>query len=165
MNYVEIQLNGNRLGAVPFHLALQAQEIMQKYIGMPECASVCEQAVAELKHLIEIDGSYCGEPMQEMCFMGESVDILPVPKRVLYRGDRTIVFWDDGDKTIVKLGDGETFDEYAGFCAAFTKKMFGSAHRAKKFLDTVKVHQKPKKTKEVEYEPEQQVIDPDWEGK
>lgn len=171
MNCIEITLEGHKIGNVPFHLGPQAQAIMEKYIGQPDTPSVVMQARNEIAALVyaDADGGFThflssifGAPECE-CEQRES-DILPVPERVLYSGDRTIVFWDDGDKTIVKLGDGEQFDEYAGFCAAFTKKMFGSTHKAKKFLKSVKVEQKVKKQKK-EGVPVAVEQDPDWEDK
>lgn len=59
-------------------------------------------------------------------------------KRIIYSGPKTIVFWTDGTKTIVSCGEGETFDEYYGFCAAFAKKMFGSTSRVKKLVERKK---------------------------
>ncbi len=55
----------------------------------------------------------------------------PITK-VIHSGAKTIVFWDDGDKTIVSCGAGDEYDEYAGFCAAVTKKLFGSTSAAKR---------------------------------
>lgn len=63
--------------------------------------------------------------------------ILPEIDRVTFSGPCTIVFWADGDKTVVRCGEGEQFERYAGFCAAITKKMFGSTSAAKKFMDSV----------------------------
>lgn len=47
------------------------------------------------------------------------------PKRIVFNPPATIVFWKDGTKTVVKCSEGEPFSEYAGFCAALTKKIFG----------------------------------------
>ena len=73
------------------------------------------------------------------------------PDRILFSGPKTIVFWPDGSKTIVSLGEGQEHDEYTAFCAAIVKKMFGATHKAKKFLDKVKTVQqkKAKKIKEM----------------
>ena len=43
----------------------------------------------------------------------------------------------DGTKTIVSCGAGDTYDYYAGFCAAVVKKLFGSTTHAKKVLGEV----------------------------
>ena len=52
------------------------------------------------------------------------------PKRINFRRKKdnyyTDVLWEDGTVTVVKLRDGEDFDEYAAFCAALAKKVFGS---------------------------------------
>ena len=40
----------------------------------------------------------------------------------------------DGTKTIVSCGEGDHNDPYAGFCAAITKRVFGSTSQAKKVL-------------------------------
>lgn len=69
------------------------------------------------------------------------------PQRIVYSGNRTIVFWNDGTKTIVKLRDGDEFDEYLGFIAAYAKKMFKSTSRLKKFIKTISSYNKPKKAK------------------
>ena len=69
----------------------------------------------------------------------------PQPLRVHFSGPKTVIIWDDGTKTIVSVSEDETFDEYAGFCAAIVKKMFGSTTQAKKFLSKVRVENKSKK--------------------
>ena len=58
--------------------------------------------------------------------------VIPYVKRVVYNAPATIVFWQDGTKTVVKCMDGEPFEKYAGFCAALAKKVFGSTSKAKK---------------------------------
>lgn len=40
----------------------------------------------------------------------------------------------DGTKTIVSCGEGDDNDPYAWFCAAVTKRVFGSTSQAKKVL-------------------------------
>lgn len=47
-------------------------------------------------------------------------------KKLIYHGPATIVYWADGEKTVVKCMDGDTFDPMAGFCAALAKKVYGS---------------------------------------
>ena len=70
------------------------------------------------------------------------------PTKVIYNGNKTIVLWDDGDKTIVSCGDDEEFDNYTGFLAALAKKLYGSTSRAKKMVRRVTDDQrKPKPQK------------------
>lgn len=63
-----------------------------------------------------------------------SVLVDDVIKQVIFSGPKTIILWKDGTKTITTCGDGDHYDEYAGFCAAVTKKMFGSTTKVKKIL-------------------------------
>lgn len=46
--------------------------------------------------------------------------------RVIYNGPATIVFWDDGDKTVVKCHEGDTYDKEKGLAFACMKKMYGN---------------------------------------
>lgn len=62
--------------------------------------------------------------------MGETLNV----KKVIFNEPKTIVIWADGSKTIASCGEGDEFDPYAGFCAAVTKKVFGSTSAAKKIL-------------------------------
>ena len=55
-------------------------------------------------------------------------------KQIIYNGPKTIIIWNDGSKTIVSCGKDDTFDIYAGFCAAVAKKMFGSTSKIKKII-------------------------------
>lgn len=71
-----------------------------------------------------------------------------VPQKILYSGNRTIVFWNDGDKTIVKCAEGQEFDEYNGFVAALAKKLFGSTSKAKRVINKTKQYQDVKKESE-----------------
>lgn len=56
-------------------------------------------------------------------------------KNVIFSGGKTIVLWADETKTIVTCGKGDVFDPYAGFCAAVTKKMFGTTRNAMRALE------------------------------
>lgn len=64
---------------------------------------------------------------------------LPAIEEVIFNeeGKTTIVRWFDGDKTVVRCGDGETFDRYTGFMAAICKKMFGGTTTAKKLMNSL----------------------------
>lgn len=68
----------------------------------------------------------------EKTTIGNSLNI----KKIIFNNPKTIVLWGDGTKTIVSCGDGDIFDPYAGFCAAVTKKIFGSTSKVKKIIDT-----------------------------
>ena len=47
----------------------------------------------------------------------------------------TIVFWDDGDKTVVKCQPGDTFSAEAGLTAAMLKKYMGNDNTFNKVIN------------------------------
>lgn len=57
-------------------------------------------------------------------------------KKIIFSGPKTIVLWSDGTKTIVSMSKDELrFDPEAAFCAAYTKKMFGSNSKIKRTIE------------------------------
>ena len=57
------------------------------------------------------------------------------PKKVIFSNPATIVMWRDGTKTVVKCQEGEKFDEYTGFCIAFTKKFLDTNSKIKSIVE------------------------------
>lgn len=49
-------------------------------------------------------------------------------KDVIFNSPATIVFWEDGEKTIVQCQDGEPFDPEKGLAMAISKKVFGNKY-------------------------------------
>lgn len=47
-------------------------------------------------------------------------------KKAIFNNPATIVFWQDGTKTVVKCTDGEPYDPEKGLMAAIAKKAFGN---------------------------------------
>lgn len=47
-------------------------------------------------------------------------------KQVIYADPATIVLWQDGTKTVVKVQDGDTYDPLIGFLLAVCKRCFGN---------------------------------------
>ena len=52
--------------------------------------------------------------------------VIPKIKNVIYNDPATIVFWEDGTKTVVKCKFNEKFDPEKGLAMAFSKKMLGN---------------------------------------
>ena len=48
-------------------------------------------------------------------------------KNVIFNGPATIVFWNDGTKTVVKCGKDDTFDPEKGLAMAISKYFFDNA--------------------------------------
>lgn len=48
------------------------------------------------------------------------------PKKIIFNGPATVVFWKDGTKTVVKRAEKDPDNRYNAFCAALAKKIFKS---------------------------------------
>lgn len=62
---------------------------------------------------------------------------LPEPKTVIFNAPATIVLWDDGSKTVVKLMEGEEFNPEVGLAMCFCKKVMGDGYK-RWFKDALK---------------------------
>lgn len=60
-------------------------------------------------------------------------------KNVIFNNPATIVFWEDGTKTVVKCQDGDVYDPEKGLAMAITKKALGNkgnyCNELKKWLE------------------------------
>ena len=56
-------------------------------------------------------------------------------KKIIYNPPATIVFWEDGSKTVVKCAQYDEYDPYYGFLAALAKKVYGNPSRVRKIVD------------------------------
>lgn len=78
------------------------------------------------------------------------------PRRILRHGIATIVFWQDGTKTVVKRHADEPDNEYAAFTAALGVKIFGSNSQLKSVLrhevETVEPKEKKNATEKREFQ-------------
>ena len=63
----------------------------------------------------------------------------PKIKNVIFNEPATIVFWEDGSKTVVKCQEGDIFDPEKGLTMAITKKVYGNkgnyCEEIKKWVD------------------------------
>lgn len=55
-------------------------------------------------------------------------------KRVIFNNPATIVFWDDGTKTVVKCNNGDTYNKEVGLTACIVKKICGNTGRWNEIL-------------------------------
>ena len=60
---------------------------------------------------------------------------VPDINKVIFSDPATVIFWADGEKTVVKCAEGQTYDRYSGFCAAVCKRLFGSSSAAKEVME------------------------------
>lgn len=57
------------------------------------------------------------------------------PKKVIFNDPATIVYWEDGSKTVVKCGNGDIYDREKGFAMCVLKRLYGE-----KFHSILKKH-------------------------
>lgn len=60
---------------------------------------------------------------------------VPDIDQVIFSGPATVILWEDGEKTMVKCAEDQTYDKYSGFCAAVCKRLFGSSTAVKKLIE------------------------------
>ena len=72
------------------------------------------------------------------------------PKKIIYSGVATIVYWDDGTKTVVKRSEGTPDDRYAAFCAALAKKMYSTNSGLKRLIRKAEEYKGKVKKAEIE---------------
>lgn len=79
----------------------------------------------------------------------KAMGVIPVNgltvNRILKSGRATVVFWNDGSKTVVKRGENEPDDAYAAFTAALAIRLYGSNSKLKRLIAAKTVYQKEKK--------------------
>lgn len=56
------------------------------------------------------------------------------PLKIVVNGPATIVFWQDGTKTVVKCSKYDSYDLYSAFTAALAIKIFGTNSKVKSTL-------------------------------
>lgn len=70
----------------------------------------------------------------------------PKPTRFI-PGKTSVLFFDDGTKSIVTCAEDTPYSEYNAFCAAYAKRKFGSNNQLKKLIASIRTEQKNKSKK------------------
>lgn len=86
-----------------------------------------EQAHFFLEDLRQKDAEYQEEKEKilERTRKADNAYFRNLIKDVRFSGNRTIVFWSDGSKTVAKCAYGDFFDKEKGLMAAICKKFYG----------------------------------------
>ena len=75
-------------------------------------------------------------------------NLIPKPAQVIFNAPATIVYWEDGDKTVVRC-DNDVFSEEFGYAMACMRKAYGTRANFKaQFKNAFRPQQKPKKNKD-----------------
>lgn len=65
-------------------------------------------------------------------------NLIPPIEKIIFNPPATIVFWDDGEKTVVKCKESDEFDYECGLAFAIAKRYFGSRSEFKKAIGKAK---------------------------
>ena len=71
----------------------------------------------------------------------------PIPTKIIHSGPVTVIFWEDGTKTLVRRAEGAEDDPYLAFCAGLAKKIYGNNSKVKKLIEEKTVETKEKEKK------------------
>ena len=77
-------------------------------------------------HYDTITNASLTEAINNIPKMYNKFNRLPDIKNVIFNDPATIVFWSDGSKTVVKVQDGDEYDEEKGLAMAISKKALGN---------------------------------------
>ena len=122
---------------------------MMEFLRNPQPITLEFESTAnqlDLFKLMGIDEDFRNEYCDE--YDDEEDEIAVWPDRIVKSGRATIVFWEDGTKTVVKRSPDEPDNDYNAFLAALGIKIFGSNSQLKKIIKEQTVVQKPKKAKD-----------------
>jgi hypothetical protein len=91
------------------------------------------------EYLLEPLNESLDEPQDECCMYGDACCATytcnkPISwslssrgiKKVIYNNPATIILWEDGTKTVVKVQNGDTYSKELGFAMCVSKKYFGN---------------------------------------
>lgn len=69
---------------------------------------------------------YLLEPLNESLDESQGKWRMYSIKKVIYNNPATIILWEDGTKTVVKVQDGDVYSKELGFAMCVSKKFFGN---------------------------------------
>lgn len=75
-----------------------------------------------------------------------------VPKKIIFSGPKCIVLWHDGTKTIVSCSENDRWDEYAAYCAALAKKLYGTTSAVHRMVDKKSNAKEYKESRFIQFE-------------
>lgn len=106
----------------------------KKYIyhGVTSFECIIEKVLIEHRiptindEFVQYYKKYCKSELLNTTKTNIKPKIIPDIKDVIFNYPATIVFWDDGSKTVVKCQDGDIFDPEKGLAMAISKKALGN---------------------------------------
>ena len=138
-----IMKNGTKIPVTIDYIETTAADTFPKFEGhITGTAKVSYRSLYDIRNDDEVD-KYCyNDVIVTRDFLnsiyGMSSSSIPEIKNVIFNDPATIVFWEDGTKTVVKCQDGDEFDPEKGLSMAIVKKAYGNkgnyCNKMKKWL-------------------------------
>ena len=127
--YLSSRSNNNGFNNISLVYTNYSVEPIYKIFGIEVIISKNERNTIILRNKIERRNEM---PVEGASYLDYSslfivkTRFIPAIKNVIFNEPATIVFWEDGSKTVVKCQDGDIYDPEKGFAMAISKKALGN---------------------------------------
>ena len=132
-----IMKNGTKIPVTIDYIETTAADTFPKFEGhVTGTAKVSYRSLDDIRNDAEVSRNIYRNILNSTYGIGSLR--IPEIKNVIFNDPATIVFWEDGTKTVVKCQDGDEFDPEKGLAMAITKKAYGNkgnyCNKMKKWL-------------------------------
>ena len=132
-----IMKNGTKIPATIDYIETTSSDTFPKFEGhITGTAKVSYRSLDDIRNNAEVPRNIYRNILNST--YGMSSSHIPEIKNVIFNDPATIVFWEDGTKTVVKCQDGDEFDPEKGLAMAIAKKAYGNkgsyCNKMKKWL-------------------------------
>ena len=115
--------------------SLEALELVEPDTGICEKEERRKEILSNMKFPRDI-ANYCVNDVLMIMKAAETKSFYSLNvSKIIFNPPATIVFWEDGTKTVVKCAEEDEFNEYYGFLAALGKKVYENNSQIKKLID------------------------------
>ena len=132
-----IMKNGTKIPATIDYIETTSSDTFPKFEGhITGTAKVSYRSLDDIRNDAEVPRNIYRNILNSTYGIGSLR--IPEIKNVIFNDPATIVFWEDGTKTVVKCQDGDEFDPEKGLAIAIAKKAYGNkgsyCNKLKKWL-------------------------------
>ena len=132
-----IMKNGTKIPVTIDYIETTAADTFPKFEGhVTGTAKVSYRSLYDIRNDAEVPRNTYRNILNSTYGIGSLR--IPEIKKVIFNNPATIVFWEDGTKTVVKCQDSDEFDHEKGLAMAIAKKAYGNkgsyCNKMKKWL-------------------------------
>ena len=115
--------------------SLEALELVEPGAGICEKEELRKEIRDKMKFPLDI-ADYCVNDVLMTMKVAKTKNFYSLNvSKIIFNPPATIVFWEDGTKTVVKCAAEDEFSEYYGFLVALGKKVYENNSQIKKLID------------------------------